>query len=314
LLDRSSALDLDAAVVPKFRLDTDLFIAFLLGDYAGAVSLGRAGVEAADDRGNEVTHETFRDAVAESLALQHDGFGARAYFAEMPGPEQPSYVLFRAIAHLRMNAELEDWQAVTVSQAAVEEARGAVGNRAGGAAIDQLLPFIAFAKAKRGDIGGGEYLIGATPADCNICLRIRAKIAELRGQHARADWWFARAVHGAPSIPFAQSEWGQALLARGKPDEAITQFTIASKKSPHFADPLEGWGEALITKNQSHKALEKFAEAEKYAPNWGRLHLKWGEALAYSGKKDEAAKQFARATQLDLTPSEKSELARMAQG
>ena len=93
-------------------------------------------------------------------------------------------------------------------------------------------------------------------------------------------------------------------------DEAIAKFTIANQKGPHFADPLEGWGEALMAKNQSHLALEKFAEAEKYAPNWGRLHLKWGEALVYAGKKDEAAKQFARAAQLDLTPSEKAELAK----
>ncbi len=66
-----------------------------------------------------------------------------------------------------------------------------------------------------------------------------------------------------------------------------------------------------MAKNQSHLALEKFAEADKYAPNWGRLHLKWGEALRYVGKKDEAQKQFARAAQLDLTPSEKSELAKV---
>jgi Tfp pilus assembly protein PilF len=77
------------------------------------------------------------------------------------------------------------------------------------------------------------------------------------------------------------------------------------------ADPLEYWGEALMAKNQSHLALAKFAEAEKYAPNWGRLHLKWGEALAYSGKPAEAKAQFARAAMLDLTPSEKSELARV---
>jgi len=100
------------------------------------------------------------------------------------------------------------------------------------------------------------------------------------------------------------------LLARGKPDAAIEKFKLANEKGPHFADSLEGWGEALMAKNQSHLALEKFVEAEKYAPNWGRLHLKWGEALAYSGNKDEAAKHFARAAALDLTPSEKAELAK----
>ncbi len=98
------------------------------------------------------------------------------------------------------------------------------------------------------------------------------------------------------------------LLARGQPDAAIAQFKLANQNGPHFADPLEGWGEALMAKNQSHLALAKFTEAEKYAPNWGRLHLKWGEALAYAGKHDDAKTQFARAGQLDLTPSEKSEL------
>ena len=65
-----------------------------------------------------------------------------------------------------------------------------------------------------------------------------------------------------------------------------------------------------LAKNQSHLALAKFAEAEKYAPNWGRLHLKWGEALGYAGKPEEAKAEFARAVALDLTPSEKAELAR----
>ena len=55
----------------------------------------------------------------------------------------------------------------------------------------------------------------------------------------------------------------------------------------------------------------KFTQANKYAPNWGQLHLKWGEALVYAGKPAEAKpKQFARAAALDLTPSEKAELAR----
>ena len=99
-------------------------------------------------------------------------------------------------------------------------------------------------------------------------------------------------------------------MARGQPDAAIEKFKLANQKGPHFADPLEGWGEALMAKNQSHLAVEKFAEAEKYAPNWGRLYLKWGEALAFSGKPAEARAQFARAAQLDLTPSEKSELAK----
>jgi tetratricopeptide (TPR) repeat protein len=143
-------------------------------------------------------------------------------------------------------------------------------------------------------------------------LLARAQIAELERQPARADWWFAQAEREGPSMPFAPYEWGQALLRRGTPGEAIEKFKIANQISPHFADPLEGWGEALMAKSQSHLALVKFQEAVKYAPNWGRLHLKWGEALVWVGKPGEAKKQFTRAAELDLTPSEKAELARQS--
>jgi tetratricopeptide (TPR) repeat protein len=173
-----------------------------------------------------------------------------------------------------------------------------------------VAPLQAYAEARLGRFREAEALIATTPGDCDPCLLQRARIADLEGQRARADWWFARAVHDAPSIPLVYAAWGQALLERGQPDAAIAQFTIANRKSPHFADPLEGWGEALMAKNQSHLALAKFAEADKHAPNWGRLHLKWGGALYYAGKKDEARAQFARAGQLDLTPPEKAELAR----
>ena len=171
-----------------------------------------------------------------------------------------------------------------------------------------LWPLVAYAHARTGDFAGAEKLLAPLADDNASAVRMRAMIAELKGDHARADWWFARSEAQTPSLPLTDLWWGQALLKRGQPDAAIEKFTRANKLGPQFADPLEGWGEALMAKNQSHLALAKFAEAEKYAPNWGRLHLKWGEALAYAGKKDEAQKQFARAAQLDLSLSEKSEL------
>jgi tetratricopeptide (TPR) repeat protein len=177
-----------------------------------------------------------------------------------------------------------------------------------------VAPALALAQANLGNIGAAEGIINATPQACYLCVRIRSRIAALRGQSARANFWYARAAAIGPSMPFAHSEWGRALLDQGQPDDAIAKFTLANKIGPHYADPLEGWGEALMAKNQSHLALVKFAEAEKYAPNWGRLHLKWGEALVYAGKTDEAKLQFARAAQFDLTPSEKAEMARFSRG
>jgi len=169
---------------------------------------------------------------------------------------------------------------------------------------------LSLALARNGDFKSAHAAADGLPLDCYGCLHARGQIAALEKNWSEADSWFARAEKAAPSIPFAYAEWGLSLLDRGQPDAAIVQFTLANQKGPHFADPLEGWGEALMAKNQSHLALAKFEEAEKYAPSWGRLHLKWGEALVYAGKKDEAKAQFARAAVLDLTPSEKVELAR----
>jgi tetratricopeptide (TPR) repeat protein len=242
---------------------------------------------------------------------EHDLSAARTAmsFADNPaGPARGRIALNKIRAQMLFEAEVEDWAKI-LSQA---NAADPVLIRYPGLRTllpTTISPVLALAEAKLGKFASAEARIVATPTSCYRCLIARARIAELQNQRGRADWWFAQATSNAPSIPFANSEWGQALVSRGDVDGAIAKFTLANQNGPHFADPLEGWGEALMAKNQSHLALAKFAEADKFAPNWGRLHLKWGEALVYAGKKDKAEAQFSRAAQLDLTPSEKSELA-----
>jgi tetratricopeptide (TPR) repeat protein len=238
----------------------------------------------------------------------HDRPGARASLADFH-PDVGLAAIEGARVGLLIAVEDENWGEALAHQ---DDMQAYLKERPHDrhAAFTRFSPFLALAHAHSGDFPAAERLIAPTPADCYPCLIARAQIAELASQHVRADTWFARAIEAGPSLPFAFEAHARALLARGKPDAAISQFAIANQKSPHFADPLEGWGEALMAKNQSHLALEKFTEAEKYAPNWGRLHLKWGEALTYAGMKDEARAHFALTAALDLTPSEKSELAR----
>jgi tetratricopeptide (TPR) repeat protein len=171
----------------------------------------------------------------------------------------------------------------------------------------------ALAEAKLGDFKAAEAMIAPSAPDNDPALRVCGLIAEMQGQHERADWWFARAEARAPHVPFADEMWGKVLLERGQPDAAIEKFKLANQKGPHFADPLEGWGEALMAKKGPDAALAKFTEAENYAPNWGRLHLKWGEALGYAGRKDEAQKQYQTASTLDLSVADKAELVRQMQ-
>jgi tetratricopeptide (TPR) repeat protein len=177
-----------------------------------------------------------------------------------------------------------------------------------------FVPLLADAEAHRGNFARAHELIDRSALDCYLCMRVRGNVAALEKNWPAADQWYARAVTLAPSIPFAYLEWARMRAAKGDLDGASAKLDIANKKGPHFADPLETWGEALIAKNRSDLSLPKFEEANKYAPNWGRLHLKWGEALWWSGDKDAARKQFAIASGLDLTPSEKVELAKVSHG
>jgi tetratricopeptide (TPR) repeat protein len=254
--------------------------------------------------------------LAEAELGAHDLAAARTAVSEpgvYPGLSKGSDALYKIWARLLIDREAADFPAL------LDHARAIAALAVEHPGLRSLLPtmitpWTAYARARTGDMSGAEAEIASTPTDCYDCLLVRAAIAELKHEPARADTWLSRAALSAPSIPFAYEEWGRRLIARGQPDAAITKFRLALRKGPHFADPLEGWGEALMAKNQSHLALAKFAEAEKYAPNWGRLHLKWGEALAFSGKPADAKAQFTRAVALDLTPSEKSELARMPHG
>ncbi|HET7085430.1 MAG TPA: hypothetical protein VFI23_11715 [Rhizomicrobium sp.] len=259
---------------------------------------------------------------AEFAARAHDVAAGRALIAQGVAldAKQVTTVVERFADNIRhvhyyLAVDMANWPAaIAGARAYAESLRSDPAINPGTKALRlrvRAAPMLAYALAMDGDAAAAQAEIDPTPSDCYDCTRTRGLVAAAAKQWGRANYWFARAVQQAPSIPFAYVDWGQSLLARGKPDEAIAQFALANQKGPHFADPLEGWGEALMAKNQSHRALAKFAEAEKYAPNWGRLHLKWGEALAYAVKTDEAKAQFALAAKLDLTLIEKAELRRV---
>ena len=302
--------DVTLETITRLRLTGGQQQAMLLGDYMNAINLGREGRNVTQE-GAARNRQTLQNNIVVALAHAHDGT-ARVAFRQLPPPPLPSDRGLRALAGFQMETALENWRAVVALAPVVEQTylRFTQGFDIKNMLAVQLHPWVALAKARLGDVLGAQALIAGTPLDCYDCIRIRGQIAAIAGNPLQADNWFTRAVHDAPSIPFAHNDWGRSLLTRGKPDDAIAHFKLSNQKGPHFADPLEGWGEALMAKNLSHLALAKFAEGEKYAPNWGRLHLKWGEALVYAGKKDEAKAQFAHAAQLDLTPSEKAELAR----
>ena len=313
IMRRGAPADFRADVVPFFAANIASFADDIVGAYSDAI---------ADDKAQ--LRQTGFDievsgplALANDLALDHDDAAARAVLAQhhllsdgtllsaefivTTGPDLPNFYLAADRGEWPdAIAKLEDADRAALARGNINDVRHTL-----------VWPWLAYSWARIGRLDAARDLIAQTPLDCTLCLEMRGRIAEIARDSQGARYWYGRAEKDAPSLPFADTDWGAMLLHRGDFDGAIARFESAHEKSPHYADALELWGETLTAKNRSDLALAKFADADKVAPHWGRLHLKWGEALLWSGDKDGANAQFANAAGLDLTASERSELARV---
>ncbi len=267
------------------------------------------------------------DAAAELNRLGSDGAGAMGVLGQRADQEALAYAALhdveRAAALIAKNgpptvrqvsgsayqvaAAAGDWPRAL---AAIEEHITGYGP-AESSLENNPVAYAMKARALRflGRLEDAAAALEATPLDCQDCVMERGLIAAARGDKGLADHWLGQAVRMAPTIPFANYEWGQVLLARGDLEGAALRFEAASQQGPRFADPLSAAGEVLLLKGDPKAAAAKFSEANKLAPRWGRNHLLWGEALAKLGKTGEAKAQWKIAAALDLSGADRARLA-----
>ncbi len=261
------------------------------------------------------------DAVSRALNLirAHDGSGGLRILQRLELADDAAYF---AVANVSRNnvvlpfatlaADQGRWRdAVQVLEAADASAAEQFEPRDAGWRTTLIQPLLAHALARTGDLAGAQTLIAATPLDCYLCVRERARIAEMAGDRRTADRWFAEAIRQAPSLPFAHAERGQALLARGDAPGAIAEFRLAHEKGPRWADPQKFWGDALAVQGDHRGAVRKYRAAAERAPRWGGLHLAWGKALAAQGRADAAREKFREAARLDLSVADRAEVSRL---
>ncbi|MFN9251320.1 MAG: hypothetical protein ACK58O_09695, partial [Brevundimonas sp.] len=208
-------------------------------------------------------------------------------------------------------ASLEQWpQAVAALEAFEAEVAPNLPALTSGARSTFVWPRLAYARARTGDLAGAQALIAATPLDCYLCVRERARIAELAGDRAGADRWSAEARRQGPSLPFAFAERGQMLMARGDIAGAIDFYEQAVERGPRWADPQTYWGDARMAQGEEAGAIRKNRAAAARAPRWGALHLAWGRALEAEGRRDQAREKYAEAARMDLSAADRAEVVR----
>ena len=171
-------------------------------------------------------------------------------------------------------------------------------------------PRLAYARARTGDLAGAQALIAATPLDCYLCVRERARITELAGDRAAADRWSAEARRQGPSLPFAFAERGQMLMARGDTAGAIAFYEQAIERGPRWADPQKYRGDALMAQGDERGAVRRYRAAADRAPQWGALPLAWGRALEAQENRDQAREKYTDAGRMDLSAADRAEVVR----
>jgi tetratricopeptide (TPR) repeat protein len=305
LLKSGRAVGLPLAEAANRILQRQFVDAISLGDYRHAAQLGR-GLAPMDVEGRAGPGASYvpYDSEMQALASDHDVTGSRAFAALHP-----------------QGADHGDPGVLLAQEGALDRWNGlaAVADRLlrDPASLNQPMRFlkaplylagVARIYAHVGRFADAEAALMATPPDCYECLLAHGFVAAQERDWPGADRWLAEAARQGPSLPFAHTDWGQAMLWKGDLDGAIAKLKEAHRRSPNFADPLELWGEALMAKRDYAGAIAKFAEADQDAPRWGRNHLRWGEALMLSGRYAEARRQFETANGLDLSKPDRAAL------
>ena len=226
------AADYYPAVVISLPARLRSLQAQLLGDTLEMESQARIALAAASPNNRDLSRRT----IALALARRHDSGATRAWLGQMPPPPSPLDQANRLVLQMQQAAALEQWPAVIAGEAGTVKAWSELPNyRFDVASIEaaRLRALVALAKAKTGDIAGAESLIAATPGDCYDCVRIRGQIASEAKQWARADYWFAKAVQDAPSIPMktgAARCWH--VASRTRPSRSSPSPTRGVRTSP----------------------------------------------------------------------------------
>lgn len=145
-------------------------------------------------------------------------------------------------------------------------------------------------KLRRLTAGGAFILI--------ILLAWRAR-AEVSGWRDSESLW-THAIKSTSENDVAESGLADALLARGKIDEAIVHARKAAGYRPNSVEALNNLGVAYSRKGQFEEAIAQLEKVIPLDPARPNVHYNLATALLQSGRTDEAISHFEK--ELELQP------------
>jgi tetratricopeptide (TPR) repeat protein len=124
-----------------------------------------------------------------------------------------------------------------------------------------------------------------------------ALVAE--GQPNDAISHFEQALQLRPNFAEAEANLGDSLNQVGRSAEAIPHLEHAIQLQPNFAEAHNNLGAAFMTTGQAREGIAQFEQALQIKPTYARARFNVGLALASSGKTSEAIPNFEQAARLD---------------
>ncbi|MGD1083257.1 MAG: tetratricopeptide repeat protein [Verrucomicrobiota bacterium] len=110
---------------------------------------------------------------------------------------------------------------------------------------------------------------------------------------------YQMALQSKPDHADAHNNLGAALLQKGRLDEAIAQFQQAAQLNPRLAAAYYDLGNALQQKGGLDEAISQYQKALQIKPDYAHAHNNLGTALLQKGRGDDAISQYQMALQIE---------------
>jgi tetratricopeptide (TPR) repeat protein len=126
----------------------------------------------------------------------------------------------------------------------------------------------------------------------------------LSGRDQMSTWGdsvtlWSNAVERTGPNSLAQNNLGNALLQKGRVDEALDHLRKALEIEPDLADAYVSLGNALVQKGRTDEAIAQYRRALELQPGLVKAHTNLGVAYQQAGRTDEAIAQYQQALDLD---------------